>query len=262
MAATRILVTGARGGVGKSSVTAHLAAAFAREGKPTLVLDLCTATRSLDLLFSLSEETVYDFGDLLSCRVAPERTIIAVPGIDRLSFLPGMFRPRRMPTAPELIRSLSSAEEASGCEVLLIDGAWDELTLRTAPLVQTVIVVSDCRRASLRAAENTAAALPDGPAVFLLLNRVPLSEEHPLGVGIPGDLCSVLDSIHLPLLGIVPEESTLPLIDEEGQAVLPCRGNLSLAYRNIACRLGGSHAPLLTGFRGVKRHRLLRQMIY
>ena len=54
------------------------------------------------------------------------------------------------------------------------------------------------------------------------------------------------DQAGLPLLGVVPEDDTLPLCLNRGQPPLPGESRLAAAaYRNIAKRIQGERVPLL-----------------
>ena len=73
----RIMVTSRKGGVGKSTVSANLAFAFARMGLNTMVVDLDLSNRSLDLFLGCEDSVIYDLSDLLSERARVEDTVLA-----------------------------------------------------------------------------------------------------------------------------------------------------------------------------------------
>lgn len=259
MKTARILVTSARGGVGVSSAALHVAAALAERGNRVLLIDLRTVGRSLDLLTSLSDSVIYDFGDLLSGRVAPARAILPVPGVEGLSLLPGLFQTERAATVPELSRTLALAEEAADAAFTVLDASLDPLAFRAATLVSRVLLVSDLSRVSLRAAADASAQLPQSADVRLLLNRFPICAGE--GRPVPS-VRQLLDEVRLPLAGIIPESPSLAAEEEEGKGMLlHKKDNLSIGYRNIAARLSGAFSPLLSGWRRIKRRRLLRQML-
>ena len=259
MQAARILVTSARGGVGTSSAALHIALALAERGERVLLADLCSVGRSLDLLTSLSDSAVYDLGDLLLGRVAPSRALLAVPGAERLWLLPGLLGAERPATLPELSRALAAAEEAAKVSYTVLDAPFDTLGLRAAQLSSRVLLVSDTSRVSLRAAADALSRLPRSAEAALLLNRFPIYEGESRPVP---PVLRVLDEVHLPLIGIVPDCPWLAGEEDAGRAAaLRKRDNLSVAYRSIAARLAGRHAPLLAGWRKIKRRRLLKRML-
>ena len=62
---SKILVTSAKGGVGKSTTALGLSAAFARNGKKVLLCDLDIASRSLDMLTGTEDKSIFNFGDVI-----------------------------------------------------------------------------------------------------------------------------------------------------------------------------------------------------
>ena len=59
----KILVTSLKGGVGKSTVSAALAAAFAGMGSRVLLCDLDFRSRSLELMIGAADRTVFNLCD-------------------------------------------------------------------------------------------------------------------------------------------------------------------------------------------------------
>ncbi|MBM5784875.1 MAG: septum site-determining protein MinD, partial [Cyanobacteria bacterium K_DeepCast_35m_m1_288] len=66
-----ILICSGKGGVGKTTLTANLGIALARQGMRTAVLDADFGLRNLDLLLGLENRIVYTAQEVLSgnCRL-------------------------------------------------------------------------------------------------------------------------------------------------------------------------------------------------
>ena len=60
-------VVSGNGGVGKSTVCCHLARAMASHGEKTLVAEMNSGFRTLDVFFNI-DQIVYDFGDIVEKR--------------------------------------------------------------------------------------------------------------------------------------------------------------------------------------------------
>ena len=75
-AARIILVTSCKGGVGKSTCAANLAAAFALRGKKTLLCDCDFDMRCLDLMLGVENDVVYDLYDAATGRAPLSKALI------------------------------------------------------------------------------------------------------------------------------------------------------------------------------------------
>ncbi|MBQ3646989.1 MAG: AAA family ATPase, partial [Synergistaceae bacterium] len=65
MAARVIVTTSGKGGVGKTTSTANLAAALARFGKKVVAVDADVGLRNLDVIMGLENRVVYNFIDVI-----------------------------------------------------------------------------------------------------------------------------------------------------------------------------------------------------
>ena len=68
------VVTSGKGGAGKSTVTAGLGCALARQGRHVLLVDGDAGLRSLDLMLGIGS-AVYDMADIFEGRCEPIRAI-------------------------------------------------------------------------------------------------------------------------------------------------------------------------------------------
>ncbi|WP_457629515.1 nucleotide-binding protein, partial [Oceanithermus sp.] len=68
MEARAIVVTSGKGGVGKTTTTANVGAALAREGEKVAVIDVDVGLRNLDVVMGLEGRVVFDLIDVLEGR--------------------------------------------------------------------------------------------------------------------------------------------------------------------------------------------------
>lgn len=250
----RIWVTSTKGGVGKSTFCVNLARAYAAMGLRTLTVDLDTENRSLDMLFGVEHAALYDIGDVLAGRVPLSRAVVALPQSENLFLLAG-GSDRVSAIGMEAL--LAEAERALGIAVTLIDthSPTEALTAALAPHVTDTVLLSDSTALSLRAAESCGWQLrrANAPRLRMVLNRIVLDEQQQRP-----SFMEMIDTASVPLLGILPYDGAIVQMQEKGVTVKEAaHPHTQAAFRNIALRLAGKHAPLLTGCKGIDRKRLL-----
>ena len=106
------------------------------------------------------------------------------------------------------------------------------------------VVVTTTDASSLRDAQRTVMELNHLPKnrVHLVVNRC----QPRLLRSLHQTIDDAIDTAGLPLLGVVPEDETMPLYAGRGVPLLLSGNNCAArAYRNIARRLTGQRVPLM-----------------
>jgi len=83
-----IVVTSGKGGVGKTTTSASIAAGLARAGKKTAVIDFDVGLRNLDLIMGCERRVVYDLVNLIKGESNLKQTLIRDKRVDNLYILP------------------------------------------------------------------------------------------------------------------------------------------------------------------------------
>lgn len=240
-----ILVASGKGGTGKTSVTAGVGAALAKSGRQVLLIDGDCGMRNLDIVLGMSDQVVFSFQDVAQGAVPLERGAAVHPKLPSLRLLtaPGAFP---CLSGREMERLAEQAEEA-GFEYVLIDGPAGlsaEFELFSVIATQAVIVTMP-DQASVRCAERAARLLEQEQIMRLRLvvNRIRPSM---IRYGIQNNIDDTMDTIGLPLLGIVPEDEDVIACGSCGRVILEVKKNgAAAAFRNMARRLEGERLPLM-----------------
>lgn len=245
-----IFVTAFKGGVGKTTVSAGIAAALASLGKRVCVVDADLGMRCMDLVLGVEDLVVYDCMDVLSGRCRPSDAIVAVAGRENLHFMPAPIRYDGLPV------SRKSGEELFAYlretyDFCIVDSSAElsEYYRQFAMLADEAVVVSLHQSTAIRAAEKTAAnlALLGHTRVHLAVNGYRAAHAK------DGSLPTVLEMIRrssIPLIGVIPMSEELPPRQEKGIVPLGGKDRRKLfpyeaAFLNIALRLCGGYTPLL-----------------
>ena len=233
-----IAVLSGKGGTGKTSICAGIAACLAREGKRVLCIDLDVGLRNLDIALGMQDVPALAFTEVFAGGFDLSAAAVH-PRLPNLSFLtaPVGLRPEEV-DREGFFRLLSRAREQF--DFCMIDapaglGTGFQLAAREA---DRVILVTAGEPAALRDAARTAEVLElmGKSWVRLAVNRVrpELYETMSLTVD------DVMDGVGLPLLGIVPEDRNVTLAAAFGSALIfTTRRGAAAACRRMALRLMG-----------------------
>lgn len=237
-------VISGKGGTGKTTLTAGIASCLAALGQRVLCIDADVGLRNLDISLGMSEGCSLPF----SCVMRGENELSDAASHPEI---PGLF----LLTAPmnETPEALSSeafgkmlADAAEQFDWVFLDapaGIGAGFRLATA-YADCVLVISNGDPASLRDAARAADLIFEKKDVeaYLVVNRV-----YPrLYAKMHATIDDVMDSVGLPLLGIVPEDPELTLAAaEQTAAILYETNGAAKAFLNISKRLLGRRVPLM-----------------
>ena len=239
-----IAVVSGKGGTGKTSFTACVSLALAAMGHTTLALDYDITLRNLDLALGLSDSAVMDFSDVLEGRCTLAEAAVSHRKYPTLSLLAAPLAPvgarfslNAMQTLAQTIR-----RQYDYCFIDAPAGLGQGFQLATA-VADSVVVVTTTDPAALRDAQRTVMELRRFPAgqVHLVVNRV----QKKMLKALHSTIDDAMDTAGLPLLGVIPEDSDIPLALNRGIPLRDINYYAQRAYENIAKRITGQRAPLL-----------------
>lgn len=240
-----IAVVSGKGGTGKTSFTANVGMALAQMGRTTLCLDCDVGLRNLDIALVMTDRAVMDFTDVMYGRCTLQEAAVQHPKYKNLFLLTAPTRMGAQDVDRDAFRQLFP-EIRNRFDYCIVDapaglGSGFQLALAGA---DRAVVVTTTEASSLRDAQRTVMELNwlGRGQVHLVVNRC----KQKLLKSLHQTIDDAIDSAGLPLLGVIPEDETMPLYAGRGEALLDTNNNYAArAFRNIAKRMDGRKAALM-----------------
>lgn len=247
-----VVITSGKGGVGKTTTSASIAAGLAKNGHKTAVIDFDVGLRNLDLIMGCERRVVYDFVNVVNDEATLAQTLIKDRRLDNLYILPASQTRDKDALTKEGVEKVMKELDEMGFEFILCDspagiekGAQlamyfaDDAIVTTNPEVSSV---RDSDRILGILASKTKRA-EEGKEVnqHLVINRYnPARAES-------GDMLSVtdiLDILGIPLLGVVPESQAVLQCSNSGEPVIMKEEtDAGQAFNDIVDRFLGKDLP-------------------
>lgn len=238
-----ISIVSGKGGTGKSTLSAALSKSLASDNQRVLAIDLDIGLRSLDILLSLEDKIVFDFGDILDGKCSIEAAIVPHHSIKTLFLLSSPNVVSKSFSIQGIISLVKSLSKSFDFILLDMPAGLGISIIMARELANLNIVVTVPDAATLRDTRKISDAISTNTArpSRLVINRV--SKTALLSSGIQ-DLDEIIDSVGIPLLGVIPEDdwinSTVPQKKQNKQSALTAQ-----VFDAIAERINGHYVPLI-----------------
>lgn len=236
-------VTSGKGGSGKTAVACGLAAAFAEQGKRTVLVELDSGHRCCDYLFQLDEAVAFDLSDVQSghCTLL---TAVYSTGLEGLDLLAAPYRPEVL-FSPEMLQGVCN-ELSLYYDCVVLDAPGHFWVVRALPRsVDMALLVCTPDPVCVRACHQLSVLLENlgMQDMKLVINSVPVSEKARRRMQVE-DLDQVMDQVALPLGAVLPR---CPEMEEFAGAgiPLPAKSTARRVFSALANRLQGKPVPLL-----------------
>ena len=247
-----IVVTSGKGGVGKTTSSAAIAAGLAQAGHRTVVVDFDVGLRNLDLIMGVERRVVYDFVNVINNEATLHQALIRDKRVDNLSILAAsQTRDKDALTDEGVERVLTElskdfdyviCDSPAGIErgALMAMYFADEAIVTTNPEVSSV---RDSDRILGILSSKTKRAANGQPKVreHLLLTRYSPERVR------RGEMLSVDDVkeiLAIELLGVIPESQSVLSASNAGiPVILDEESDAGRAYRDAVARLLGEERP-------------------
>ncbi len=243
-----IVITSGKGGVGKTTSAAAIAAALAKRGHKTVVIDFDVGLRNLDMIMGCERRVVFDFINVIQGEARLKQALIHDKRLETLWILPtSQTRDKDALTEEGVEKVLNELKEQfdyiicdspAGIErgALLAMYFADEAVVVTNPEVSSV---RDSDRVLGLLASKTKRAEEEGTEVeaHVLLTR---HDQRRIDAGEMMTIEDVLEILAVPLLGVIPESTAILRASNVGMpVVLDEPSAASRSYEAAVSRLLG-----------------------
>ena len=248
-----IVITSGKGGVGKTTTSASLAAGLALRGHKTVVIDFDVGLRNLDLIMGCERRVVYDLINVIQGEANLHQSLIKDKQCDNLFILAASQTRDKDALTDEGVKKVLDDLAAMDFAYILCDspagiesGALlamryaDEAIVTTNPEVSSVRD-SDRILGMLSSKTNKA---KDGGSIkeHLLITRYnPARVEEGQMLSIQ----DVEDILRIPLVGVIPESEIVLQASNQGIPVIHMPdADAAQAYQDVVARLLGEERPM------------------
>jgi septum site-determining protein MinD len=248
-----IVVTSGKGGVGKTTTSANLAAGLASMGSKAVAIDFDVGLRNLDLVMGCERRVVYDLVNVVRGEASLRQALIRDKRIDSLFILPASQTRDKDALTLEGVGRVLEELQSAGFDYIICDspagierGAQMAMYFAGQAIVVTNPEVSSVRDSDriiglLEAKTQRAEQGLDPVKTHLLLTRY-----SPERVA-KGEMLSykdVLELLGIPLIGVIPESAAVLQSSNAGTPVVfDPTSEAAQAYLDLAHRFVGEERP-------------------
>jgi septum site-determining protein MinD len=249
-----LVVTSGKGGVGKTTSTAALGAALARDGKKVVVVDFDVGLRNLDLVLGAERRVVFDLINVIHGVAKLQQALIRDKRLETLCLLPAsQTRDKDALTengVADVIAELRTKFDWVICDSPAGIERGATLAMRHA---DAAIIVTNPEVSSVRDSDRIIGLL-DSKTVKAergeRVNKHLLITRYDAARAARGEMLSIEDVLEIlstPLLGIIPESQEVLRASNVGSPVTlnNAQSAPARAYFDAARRLKGEKVAML-----------------
>lgn len=240
-----IVITSGKGGVGKTTSSANIAASLALLGNSVVVIDADIGLRNLDVVMGLENKIVYNLVDLTERKCRVRQALISDGRIDNLYLIAAsQTRDKSAVTPMQMIQLTRELAEIFDFTVIDCPAGIERGFRNAIAGAKEAIVVTTPQVSAVRDADKILSLLKkeNFNTPLLVINRM---RADMIKKGEMMSIDDMLDILPANLLGVIPEDRHIVVSSNMGQPAVLTKGSIaSAAYMNIARRLCDEYVPL------------------
>ncbi len=241
-----IVITSGKGGVGKTTSTANIGTALAKNGARVVMIDTDIGLRNLDLLMGLENRIVYTLVDVIEEKCKLQQALVKDKKLPTLSLLAAAQTRDKSAVNSEQMKDICDRLKEDFDFVLVDCPAGIEQGFQNAIAgANEAIIITTPEMAAVRDADRIIGLLEAKEEILsykLVLNRVRpkmIQSNDMLSVN------DVQDILSVKLLGVIPEDECIIVSTNKGDPVVNMEdAKAGMAYNNIARRLLGEEIEI------------------
>jgi len=251
-----MVVTSGKGGVGKTTTSASFATGLALAGFKTVVIDFDIGLRNLDLIMGCERRVVYDIVNVIHGDATVHQALIRDKKIQNLYVLAASQTRDKDALEKEAVKKiLTTLSETFDYIICDSPAGIEKGAIMAMYFADIAIVVANPEVSSVRdsdrilgilSSKTQKAELGESLEEFLIVTR------HTKKRANSGEMMSVenvQELLGIPLLGVIPESSTVLNASNSGEPViLDQKSDAGKAYRAIVSKFLGNPEPAKKGF--------------
>ena len=265
--ATVVTVTSGKGGVGKTTSSAAIAAGLAKAGHRTVVIDFDVGLRNLDLIMGVERRVVFDFVNVITGEATLNQALIQDKRIDNLSILAASQTKDKDALTEDGVEKVLQELADTGFEYIVCDspagiekGATMALHFADHAIIVTNPEVSSVRDSDriLGILQSKSKRAKEGGKVVehLLVTRYDPDRVDQGEMLSKEDVCDILA---VDLIGVIPESKAVLKASNTGvPVILDAESDAGQAYDDAVARFLGEERPMR--FVDLKKRGLLSRM--
>lgn len=247
MTGSVIVITSGKGGVGKTTTSANIGTALAKDGSKVVLIDTDIGLRNLDLLLGLENRIVYTIVDVVEERCKLKQALVKDKKNPNLCLLAAAQTRDKSAVSEEQLKEICDTLKEEYDYIIVDCPAGIEQGFQNAVAgANEAIVVTTPEMSAVRDADRIIGLLEakeDVKKYRLLVNRV-----RPNLIK-TNDMMSVEDVVGIlsaELIGVIPEDTGIITSTNRGEPIVNNEKSLAgQAYLNVARRIKGEEVPFL-----------------